>query len=1622
MSATRRLAGTVFPVSVLAALALSACSTNGDSGGGLLGPDITARTEISDAARNNGAAGFYFVSPIAPNLSSYPGVFDAARTPVVEVCEFVGGTCVGSPVARFTVGSGVTVDAANQLYRADWTTIGLPTTTLYRIRVLEGTNQLGYADAKRVGPGESATSLRARGIVPLGNASRLPIRFRIEQNGTPTVVITSPANSAIVPVGTPVTISATATDPQEGDVSNQIVYRSSRLLDPLGTGPSIAVILPGGRQTISASVTDAMGATTTVSVEIVVSIVSVQPTLNVPYTGSASLPITLSEPAPAGGVVFNVTTTDATRVGVDPSSTTVTIPAGQQAANAVLLGVAPGSATVTVSNADFGSASSLVSTTANLDIVQTAVSFPQGQTAQITVRLRSGGADVAAPAGGLSVTLTSADAGCASATSPVVIPAGLVNAVATVSYGSVTATPCSTTLTASATSVPSVTTDDVPVNVASAAAITFSSNLRVGAGLRDRVSFSLAAPAPAGGVTVTLTSSNSGVLTLSPDVTGAIGTTVATVVVPQGSSSGTFYLNGIEGQINTTATVTAAAPGYSNGTASVAVAPIVFEVVGLPATTTSLSPNTDFRVRIGVGTAAGIQDFQEVRAGSPGVLFTAANSNGTVGQLVTNVGGAAQSRTVTVPAGAFESPTTVAGGGIAFDPLGVGSTTVTTTTSSAGAVALPSATTVVTVTGPGITFGANLRVGAGLRDRVSFVLGAPAPPGGLSVTLTSSNSGVLTLSPDVTGTVGTPVATVVVPQGSSSGTFYLNGIEGQISSATVSASAPGFGSSSATVSVLPIVFEVVGLPATTTTLSPNTDFRVRVGVGSVAVIQDFQEVRAGSPGVLFTVANSNGTVAQLVTTAGGAAQSRTVTVPAGAFESPSTAAGGGIAFDPLGAGSTTVTTTTTSAGAIARPSASTVVSVTGPGITFGANLRVGAGLRDRVAFTLGAPAPDGGLSVTLTSSNGAVLTLSPDVTSAIGTPVATVVVPQGSTSGTFYLNGIEGQINTTATVTASAPGFGSGSATVSVAPIVFEVVGIPATTTTLSPNSDFRVRIGVGTAAGIQDFQEVRAGSPGVLFTVTNSNGAVAQLVTNVVGGTGQSRTVTVPAGALQSATTVAGGGIAFDPLGAGSTTVTTSTTSVGAIALPSATTAVTVTGPGITFGTNLRVGAGLRDRVSFSLGAPAPAGGLSVTLTSSNSGVLTLSPDVTGAIGTPVATVVVPQGSTSGTFYLNGIEGQNGNSVTITAAAAGFNNGTATVAVAPIVFEVVGIQATTTTLSPNTDFRVRIGVGTAAGIQDFQEVRAGSSGVMFTVANSNGTVAQLVTTAGGTAQSHTVTVPAGALESPTTVAGGGIAFDPLGAGTTIVTTTTSVAGAIARPSASSVVNVIVPVVTVNTTAPVGSGLRRTATFTLGAPAPTGGLTVTLSSSNSSAITVSPISNTIAGAAMTTVVVPQGGSSGTFYLNGLEGLSSGTSTITVAAPGYANVTSTAAVSPLAFDISSLPATAVATGPNITFVVRVGAQTSTGLLELQGVRVGSSGIGFTVANSNATVAQLVTTAGVGQSRAVTVPVGSTTSETSPGAGGIAFDPLAAGTTTVSASTSFAGAVAQPGATRAVTVSP
>src|SRR4029079_14064100 len=135
----------------------------------------------------------------------------------------------------------------------------------------------------------------------------------------------------------------------------------------------------------------------------------------------------------------------------------------------------------------------------------------------------------------------------------------------------------------------------------------------------------------------------------------------------------------------------------------------------------------------------------------------------------------------------FYYPQSVVGGispyGLAFDPMGVGSTTVTV----AGPPGILTMTTngvrTVNVTGAGITIGGTRVVAAGLQSAESASLGA-SQHGGVTVTVTSSDPSRVLVARDGT-TTGAASFTLTLNYGQTSIPYELQALENVTGSATV---------------------------------------------------------------------------------------------------------------------------------------------------------------------------------------------------------------------------------------------------------------------------------------------------------------------------------------------------------------------------------------------------------------------------------------------------------------------------------------------------------------------------------------------------------------------------------------------------------------------------------------------------------------------------------------------------------------------------------------------------------------------------------------------------------------------------------------------------------------------
>jgi hypothetical protein len=146
------------------------------------------------------------------------------------------------------------------------------------------------------------------------------------------------------------------------------------------------------------------------------------------------------------------------------------------------------------------------------------------------------------------------------------------------------------------------------------------------------------------------------------------------------------------------------------------------------------------------------------------------------------------------------------------------------------------------------------------------------------------------------------------------------------------------------------------------------------------------------------------------------------------------------------------------------------------------------------------------------------------------------------------------------TLTASESQFTPGTLDLEVVQPVLQILGLAASTTTLSVDDPFQVRTGISNTLGTSFQREQAVSAAGSLtVTFTSSDPAVGQLVTTAL--TGESVTVEMAPNTSRSPATVAAGGVAFNPLSEGMTTVSASSPEFNS-SFPLSSVMVTVSSP----------------------------------------------------------------------------------------------------------------------------------------------------------------------------------------------------------------------------------------------------------------------------------------------------------------------------------------------------------------------------------------------------------------------------------------------------------------------------
>lgn len=1153
------------------------------------------------------------------------------------------------------------------------------------------------------------------GQIGAGRTGTLQVTLPVAAAGTGVVVSLTSDNSSILTLATPtVTIPAgqtTATVTVNGIASGATNVRATA---------------PGYAEGV-------------LNVQVTANLISTPTTLSVPLGQTTSLPISIPSAAPAGGVMITVTSSAPGVIQVE--TPTVVIPAGQISVNATVRGVSVGSAVLSASNPNYAGDSTDAQSTGSLNITQASASFNSAAHTDITLQLEGAGAPVAAPAGGITVSLSATDSTCVAVPATAVIAAGTVNVSARLTYGGTATLPCTTMITASGNGLAG---DTMTVTVNPTPGITLNSMpARVGTGLQVSANGTLGSSQHSG-VTITITSANPAVALVSANGSSA-GAASAEIPVSAGTTSFSFYVHGVaEGAT----TITASAPGYNDSAAGgvTVVAPVI-RLTSVPTSIASLAPDNPFYAQIGISNSNGAFTSQNISMSAQPVTVTFTSSDPTVAQLA-NTSTTAGSLTATIGLGGSNTPTSLSNGGVALDPMKTGTTTITAT--APGFTGTSGASVEVTVTGQSITLNSNpARVGAGLQTSATLSLGA-SQHGGITLRIAVADPAVARVAA-TSSAAGTEFIDVPVANGTTSVTYYLQGVTA--GSTTVTASSDQFTPASGTVEVLSPVLRLQSVSTSMTSFDANNPFYAQIGISTNGTAITTQNVSPVAEPVQITFSSSDPAVAAIVTS-GASGASRTIAINPGQSNTPTSVANGGVALDPLTVGTTTVTAT--APGFTPLPSATVNVSITGAGISLGSlPATVGARLQASYTATLGA-SQHGGVTVRIASSNPAVALISASA-SAPGSEYADFTLNNGSTNITYYIQGVS---IGTATITASNEKFTSASGTVNIVQPSIRLTGVLTSIASLAPNDAFYAQVGVSSNGTNLTTQNVSASSAPVTLMFNSSNPAVATLATS----SQSSGTLSLVINPGSSATpqTVNSGGISLDPLTTGSTAVTVSAD--GFNQLPDATVNVTVTGQGMTM-TSLptSVGAGLQASYTLTLGA-SQHGGVTVRIASSNPAIALVSPNA-ATPGSEFIDVAVPNGTTSVGYYIQGVENANG-TITITATAPGFTNGSGTATILQPSIRLRSLNSSYSATAANSAFYAEIGIITSSFTT--QHVRAGALPVAVTFTSSNPAAGQLVTssTSGATI---TLAINPGSGNTVTTVASGGVAFDPLATGTTVV-------------------------------------------------------------------------------------------------------------------------------------------------------------------------------------------------------------------------------------------------------------
>jgi hypothetical protein len=631
----------------------------------------------------------------------------------------------------------------------------------------------------------------------------------------------------------------------------------------------------------------------------------------------------------------------------------------------------------------------------------------------------------------------------------------------------------------------------------------------------------------------------------------------------------------------------------------------------------------------------------------------------------------------------------------------------------------------------------------------------------------------------------------------------------------------------------------------------------------------------------------------------------TSSLPAvGTISSPVTFNGGDssdtASFQPVGAGGPTT---------IAISGPPTINSGIGPQLTFStpngyqsitatvtaptisvSNTTIGQYMQGAINVSL-QTAPLTPITVTVTTGNLAAVVISKSGTTAGSTTNNTLTFTNvtAASVGTIYVQGqsLGAGGSGTSTITVTAPGYTNGTGTVTVYPSGFVIYPGQGniTTTTLSPATNITLVPVILNPVGLtyDGSGQLNPGIGPISVPMASSLPAVGTVTSPVLFNGGDSSDTA-----------------SFQPVGAGGPTTLgisgppTINSGIGpqlTFSTPANYQSITatVTAPTISVG-SVTVGQFMQGTINVSL-QTAPLTPITVTVTTGNLAAVVISKSgtVAGSTTNNTLTFTDVTSSSVGTIYVQGQSlgaGGSGTS-TITVTAPGYSNGTGTVTVDPSGFVIYPGQGNITTTTFSTPTTVTLepvilnpGTLTYAGSG---QLNPGISQIGVNITSSLLTVGTIST-------SPVLFNPDDSSDSTT--------FQPVASGTTTIALGTTPPTGFSTPNGYQSITATVSAPNTNIgNATIGANMQGTVNVSL-ATAPPSAVTVTVTSNGPAIATISKSGTVVGGTSLTFTNVTST-NVGTIYV---QGQTVGTTTVTVAAPGYNNSNGNITVMPSGFVI------------------------------------------------------------------------------------------------------------------------